>query len=156
VKRLGFVANPEEHGLADANVIVTVGRGFKKGENISLIHKLVETLEAALGATRDVVDRGWLSYPHQIGLSGKTVTPKLYIAVGVSGSIQHLAGMQTSETIVAINIDPESQIFRVADFGIVGNLFEIVPVLTEKLNQTKSGKKTAPLNVENESSSSTI
>ena len=149
VKRLGFVANPEEHGLAEADVIVTVGRGFKKGENISLIHKLVETLEAALGATRDVVDRGWLSYPHQIGLSGKTVTPKLYIAVGVSGSIQHLAGMQTSETIVAINIDPESQIFRVADFGIVGNLFEIVPVLTEKLNQMKVEKTTALLKVEN-------
>lgn len=137
IKRVGFEANPEEHGLADAEIVVTVGRGLKKGENIRLVQKLVETLEAALGATRDAVDRGWLSYPHQIGLSGKTVTPKLYIAIGVSGSIQHLAGMQTSETIVAVNIDPDAQIFRVADFGIVGDLFEIVPVLTERLTTLK-------------------
>jgi electron transfer flavoprotein alpha subunit len=140
VKRVGFKANTEEHGLADAEVIVTVGRGIKKGENIRVVNGLVGTLEAALGATRDVVDRGWLSYPHQIGLSGKTVTPKLYIAVGASGSIQHLAGMQTSENIVAINTDPEAQIFRVADFGIVGDLFEIVPVLTEKLQKMKEAK----------------
>ena len=140
VKRVGFKANTEEHGLADAEVIVTVGRGIKKGENIRVVNGLVGTLDAALGATRDVVDRGWLSYPHQIGLSGKTVTPKLYIAVGASGSIQHLAGMQTSENIVAINTDPEAQIFRVADFGIVGDLFEIVPVLTEKLQKMKEAK----------------
>ncbi|MDI6754366.1 MAG: electron transfer flavoprotein subunit alpha/FixB family protein [Thermodesulfobacteriota bacterium] len=141
VKRVGFVPNPDVHGLAEADVIVAVGRGIKKKENIPLIHKLVDALDAALGATRDVVDRGWLSYPHQIGLSGKTVTPKLYIGVGVSGSIQHLAGMQTSEIIVAINIDPESQIFRVANLSIVGNLFEIVPVLTEKLLQIRSEKR---------------
>ena len=144
VKRVGFKANTEEHGLADAEVIVTVGRGIKKGENIKLVQKLVETLEAALGATRDVVDRGWLSYPHQIGLSGKTVTPKLYIAVGASGSIQHLAGMQTSENIVAVNTDPDAQIFRVADFGIVGDLFEIVPVLTAKLQKMKGAKEQRP------------
>ena len=137
IKRVGFEANPEEHGLADAEIVVTVGRGLKKGENVRLVQKLVETLQAALGATRDAVDRGWLSYPHQIGLSGKTVTPKLYIAIGVSGSIQHLAGMQTSDTIVAVNIDPDAQIFRVADFGIVGDLFEIVPVLTERLTTLK-------------------
>lgn len=140
VKRVGFKANAEEHGLADAEVIVTVGRGIKKGENIRVVHGLVEKLDAALGATRDVVDRGWLSYPHQIGLSGKTVTPKLYIAVGASGSIQHLAGMQTSENIVAINTDPEAQIFRVADFGIVGDLFEVVPVLTARLQKMKEVK----------------
>ena len=80
-----------------------------------------------------MVDRGWLSYPHQVGLSGKTVTPKLYVGLGVSGSIQHLAGMQTAETIVAINTDPDAQIFRVADFGIVGDLFDVVPVLVKKI-----------------------
>ena len=140
VKRVGFKANTEEHGLADAEIIVTVGRGIKKGENVRVVHGLVEKLDAALGATRDVVDRGWLSYPHQIGLSGKTVTPKLYIAVGASGSIQHLAGMQTSENIVAVNTDPDAQIFRVADFGIVGDLFEVVPVLTARLQKTKEAK----------------
>lgn len=144
VKRVGFKANAEEHGLADAEIVVTVGRGIKKGENLRLVQKLVETLEAALGATRDVVDRGWLSYPHQVGLSGKTITPKLYIGVGVSGSIQHLAGMQTSENIVAINVDPEAQIFRVADFGIVGDLFEVIPMLTERLRQMKGTKKELP------------
>jgi electron transfer flavoprotein alpha subunit len=104
------------------------------------VQPLVEALHAALGATRDVVDRGWLPYPHQIGLSGKTITPKLYVGVGVSGSIQHLAGMQTAETIVAINNDPDAQIFRVADFGIVGDLFEVVPVLARKIRQFKAGK----------------
>jgi electron transfer flavoprotein alpha subunit len=137
VKRTGFVKNAEEHGIQDADIIVVVGRGIKKGENIPLVQKLAASLGAALGATRDVVDRGWMTYPHQIGLSGKTVTPKLYVGVGASGSIQHLAGMQTSENIVAINIDPDAQIFRVADIGIVGNLFEVVPVLTEKLQAAK-------------------
>ena len=137
VKRTGFVKNAEEHGIQDADIVVVVGRGIKKGENLPLVRKLAASLGAALGATRDVVDRGWMSYPHQIGLSGKTVTPKLYVGVGASGSIQHLAGMQTSENIVAINIDPDAQIFRVADIGIVGNLFEVVPVLTEKLQAAK-------------------
>jgi electron transfer flavoprotein alpha subunit len=137
VKRTGFVKNAEEHGIQDADIVVVVGRGIKKGENLPLVQKLAASLGAALGATRDVVDRGWMSYPHQIGLSGKTVTPKLYVGVGASGSIQHLAGMQTSENIVAINIDPDAQIFRVADIGIVGNLFEVVPVLTQKLQAAK-------------------
>lgn len=137
VKRVDFVPNKEEHGLSDADTVVAVGRGIKKGDNIPLVQKLADTLGAALGATRDVVDRGWLSYPHQIGLSGKTVTPKLYIGVGASGSIQHLAGMQTAETIIAVNTDPDAQIFKVADFGIVGNLFDVVPVLTEKLKKAK-------------------
>ncbi|MFA6135376.1 MAG: electron transfer flavoprotein subunit alpha/FixB family protein [Phycisphaerae bacterium] len=137
VRRVSFVADTAEHSLQDADVVVTVGRGIKKGENLKLVQPLVEALDASLGATRDVVDRGWLSYPHQVGLSGKTVTPKLYVAVGVSGTIQHLAGMQTAETIVAINNDADAQIFRVADFGIVGDLFEVVPVLVEKLKKAK-------------------
>ena len=137
VTRVNFVKNTEEHGIQDADVVVAVGRGIKKGENLPMVQKLAETLDGALGATRDVVDRGWMTYPHQIGLSGKTVTPKLYVGVGASGSIQHLAGMQTSENVVVINSDPDAQIFRVADIGIVGDLFEIVPVLTEKLAKAK-------------------
>ena len=138
VRRLGFVPNPDEHGLAEADAVVVVGRGVKRADNVKLGRQLADVLGAALGATRDVVDRGWLSYPHQVGLSGKTITPKLYVGLGVSGSIQHLAGMQTSETIVAVNSDPEAQIFRVADFGIVGNLFDVAPALTEKLKAAKA------------------
>jgi len=138
VKRLDFQPGDQEHGIQDADAVVAVGRGIKKAENIPLARSLADSLGAALGATRDVVDRGWLSYPHQIGLSGKTVTPKLYLGIGASGSIQHLAGMQTAETIVAINNDPEAQLFRVADFGIVADLFEVVPVLVERINKAKS------------------
>jgi len=140
VRRADFVRNPDTHGLQDADVVVAVGRGIKKVENLKVVAPLVEALDAALGASRDVVDRGWLSYPHQVGLSGKTVTPKLYVGVGVSGSIQHLAGMQTSECIVAINSDPDAQIFRVADFGIVGDLFEVVPVLVRKLAEARNDR----------------
>lgn len=138
MRRVDFIPNEDEHSLQDADVIVTAGRGIKKAENLPLVQSLAESLDAALGATRDVVDRGWLSYPHQVGLSGKTVTPKLYVAVGVSGAIQHLAGMQTAEHIVAVNSDPDAQIFRVAELGIVGDLFEVVPVLTEKLQAARA------------------
>jgi len=137
VRRIGLEPITDEHPLQDADLVVSAGRGIKKGQNVPLIESLADAMGAALGATRDVVDRGWLSYPHQVGLSGKTITPKLYIAVGVSGSIQHLAGMQTSETIVAINNDPDAQIFQVADFGIVADLFEVVPVLTRKIMETR-------------------
>ena len=143
IRRIDFVANQEEHGLTEADIIVCVGRGIKKGENLKTIQPLVQSLHAALGATRDVVDRGWLSYPHQVGLSGKTITPKLYIGLGASGSIQHLAGMQTAETIVAINTDADAPIFRVADFGIVGNLFDVVPAIVEKLKHVRSGGPTS-------------
>jgi electron transfer flavoprotein alpha subunit len=129
----GFFPFEEKHGIQDADKVVVVGRGIKKAENIVLARNLAESIGAALGATRDVVDRGWLSYPHQVGLSGKTITPKLYIGIGVSGSIQHLAGMQTAETIIAINNDPDAQIFKVADFGIVGDLFEVLPAFTKEL-----------------------
>ena len=134
----GFEPETEKMNLQDAERIVVVGRGIKTQANIKLARELADLLGAALGASREVIDRGWLSYPHQIGLSGKTVTPKLYIAIGVSGAIQHLAGMQTSECVIAINKDPDAQIFHVADFGIIGDLFEVLPILIEKL---KRGEK---------------
>jgi electron transfer flavoprotein alpha subunit len=138
VEHLGFIPNESAHSLQEADLIVSVGRGIKKAENIARVEMLADALGAALGASRDVVDRGWLSYPHQVGLSGKTVSPRLYVAVGISGAIQHLAGMQTSETVVAINSDPDAPIFGVADFGIVGNLFDVLPVLTDRLRRARA------------------
>ena len=136
VQRIGFKKSEgEDVDIQSADVVVTGGKGLKKKESFSLITELAGYLKGAVGASRDAVDRGWISYPHQVGLSGKTVTPKLYVAVGVSGSIQHLAGMKTSENIIAINSDPDAQIFKVADFGIVGDLFEIIPLLNEKLKE---------------------
>jgi electron transfer flavoprotein alpha subunit len=135
MRRVAFEPIADEHALQDASVVVAVGRGIGKRENLRVVERLADALAAALGATRDVVDRGWLSYPHQVGLSGKTVTPRLYVGVGVSGSVQHLAGMQTSENVIAINVDPDAGIFQVADLGIVGDLFEVVPALVERIEK---------------------
>jgi len=140
VRMVEFIPADETHTLGEADVVVSAGRGIKKGENLRVVTELAEALEAALGASRDVVDRGWLSYPHQVGLSGKTVSPRLYVAVGISGAIQHLAGMQTSENIVAINSDPDAQIFRVADIGIVGDLFQVVPLLARRIREEKASR----------------
>jgi len=138
IARLEMIPDDEAISLQDAEKVVVVGRGIKKVENLPLIKAFADEIGAALGASRDVVDRGWLSYPHQVGLSGKTITPKLYIGLGVSGAIQHLAGMQTSENIIVINSDPDAQIFKVADFGIVGDLFEVLPELTQMLKNKSS------------------
>lgn len=135
VEHLGFRKSEGENiNIQGADVVVSGGGGLKKKENFGMIKKLAESLGGVVGASRVAVDRGWMSYPHQVGLSGKTVTPKLYIAVGISGSIQHLAGMKTAETIIAINSDSDAPIFKVADFGIVGDAFEVIPALLESLD----------------------
>jgi len=140
IEYLEFLRNEDEHPLQEADIVVSAGRGVKKGENVALVERLARALGAALGASRDVVDRGWLSYPHQVGLSGKTVSPRLYVAVGISGAIQHVAGMQTAETIIAINSDPDAPIFNVADIGIVGDLFEVVPVLVDAIRNARESR----------------
>lgn len=124
--------------LSKADVIVAVGRGIKSKDNLALAEKLAEALGGDLAASRPICDAEWLPIDRQIGSSGQTVAPKLYVAIGISGAIQHLVGMKNSQTIVAINKDPEAPIFDIADYGIVGDLFEAVPVLTEEIKKLKS------------------
>ncbi|MFQ6013009.1 MAG: electron transfer flavoprotein subunit alpha/FixB family protein [Thermoplasmata archaeon] len=125
----------EDIDIAEADVVVTVGRGIRERENIRLAEDLAAVLRGVVGASRPVVDKGWLPWSRQVGSSGKTVTPKLYIACGVSGAMQHLTGMKGAKTIVAINIDPTAPIFSVAHYGAVGDLLEILPGLVKELGK---------------------
>jgi len=132
VKEISEMAN-----IAEADIIVTGGRGIQDSKNFRLIEELAKTLGGAVGASRATVDAGWIPYSHQVGQTGKTVCPKLYIACGISGAVQHLVGMQSSDVIVAINIDKDAPIFEVATYGIVGDLFEVVPAIIKKFEEMR-------------------
>jgi len=132
---LGFEPAKEEISIVDADIVVSGGKGLKEPKGFELIADLAQALGGAVGASRPTVDEGWIDYRHQVGLSGRTVRPQLYMACGISGAVQHLAGMKTSDVIIALNKDREAPIFGVSTFGAVGDLYEVIPILIEKIKE---------------------
>jgi electron transfer flavoprotein alpha subunit/NAD-dependent dihydropyrimidine dehydrogenase PreA subunit len=137
VKVLGFDEAKEQVSISEADLIVSGGLGMGDPEGFKLIGELAATLGAAVGASRPTVDEGWIDYRHQVGLSGRTVRPQVYMACGISGAVQHQAGMKTSDVIIAINKDPEAPIFKISSLGVVGDLYEVVPRLIEKIKENR-------------------
>ena len=135
VKVLGFEEAKEQVSISEADLIVSGGLGMGDPKGFELIREMAETLGAAVGASRPTVDEGWIDYRHQVGLSGRTVRPQVYIACGISGAVQHQAGMKTSDVIIAVNKDPEAPIFRISSLGVVGDLYEVIPRLIEKIKE---------------------
>ncbi|MFC7116120.1 electron transfer flavoprotein subunit alpha/FixB family protein [Natronoarchaeum sp. GCM10025703] len=121
--------------ITEADLLVSIGRGIEEEENLELIEDLADTLGATMSASRPIIDNGWLPKGRQVGQSGKVVTPDVYLAIGISGAVQHVAGMKGAETIIAVNTDPNAPIFDLADYGIVGDLFEVVPELIEEFGE---------------------
>lgn len=132
-------APPADVDITQSDIVVSVGRGIGDPDNIPMVERLATTLGGVLACSRPVVDKKWLPKARQVGISGKNVSPKLYLAVGISGAFQHLAGIKKAQTVVAINKDPNAPIFRVADYGVVGDLFAVVPKLTERITELKRG-----------------
>jgi electron transfer flavoprotein alpha subunit len=137
IKLIGFEEAPEQLSISDADIIVSGGLGMGEPTGFKLIEELASSLGGAVGASRPTVDEGWIDYRHQVGLSGRTVRPKLYMACGISGAVQHQAGMKTSDVIIAINKDPEAPIFKISSLGAVGDLYEIIPRLVEKIKEQR-------------------
>jgi electron transfer flavoprotein alpha subunit/NAD-dependent dihydropyrimidine dehydrogenase PreA subunit len=140
VKVLGFEEAKEEVSITEADIVVSGGLGLGDPEGFKLIQQLADALKGAVGASRPTVDEGWIDYRHQVGLSGRTVRPKVYMACGISGAVQHQAGMKTSDVIISVNKDPEAPIFKISSLGAVGDLYEVVPLLIQKINEKKKKK----------------